>query len=142
MNAEEARRRLTLAAVGRLATVTPTGRPHIVPICFVVEGDTIYNAVDDKPKRSRRLQRLANVAPRRGAAWRSPGASVLVDYWSDDWTQLWWVRADGSARVVGVDEREVAHASLRAKYAQYATHDLGPVVAIDIDRVRGWAASE
>src|SRR5207248_2342838 len=96
MDADEARRRLARARVARLATITATGTTHLVPICFAVIGETIYNAVDDKPKRSSRLQRLANV--RAGGA--SAVASVLVDHWAEDWSELWWVRADGRGRVL------------------------------------------
>ena len=45
--------------VARLATVGPDGRPHVVPICFALDGDTLYTAVDSKPKSTRRLRRLA-----------------------------------------------------------------------------------
>src|SRR6516164_8326560 len=78
--------------VARLATVDAAGQPHLVPCCFVLDGLTAYSAVDDKPKRSPRLQRLANVQGR-------PVASLLIDEYSEDWTALWWIRAGGPARV-------------------------------------------
>ena len=135
----EARRHVEGAPVARLATVTPSGDPHVVPICFVVLADTIYSAVDDKPKASPALQRLANVAANGRAA-------VLVDEYDTDWSRLWWVRADGDARQLGPDaggaERAAAIDALRAKYAQYRDHALdGAVLAVEVSRWTGWAAA-
>src|SRR5206468_8517557 len=91
---DEARRRFAAAPVARLATVTPDGRPQIVPITFAVEGDRIYTIVDTvKPKTSLSLARLRNI----GA---DPRVSLLVDEHDEDWERLWWVRADGTARIV------------------------------------------
>ena len=87
------RQRLAQARVGRLATVTADGRPHVVPVCFALAGGRIYTAVDAKPKSTRALQRLDNV--------RATGrASLLVDHYEEDWSQLWWVRVDGPAEVI------------------------------------------
>jgi PPOX class probable F420-dependent enzyme len=135
----EAITRLRAARVGRLATVTPEGSPHAVPLVFVVlerdGGLVAYWVVDEKPKRSRRLQRLRNIET-------NPSVAILVDEYSDDWGRLWWVRADGTGRVVrSRSERVAALDALHAKYEQYAiTPPNGPVVAIDIERVTGWAA--
>jgi PPOX class probable F420-dependent enzyme len=94
------------APVARLATVGRDGRPHLVPICFVIEGDVLYTAVDEKPKRTRRLKRLANVEA-------NPQVEVLIDHYDDDWSRLWWVRLRGRARIVE-DPRAVE--LLAAKY--------------------------
>jgi PPOX class probable F420-dependent enzyme len=125
--------RVAEARVARLATVTPDGRPHVVPCCFVLVGDTIYSAVDGKPKSTLALQRLANVAA-------TPAASLLVDHYDDDWSTLWWVRVDGPARiVVDAGERAVALQHLRARYPQYdETPPPGDVLAIDASRWRSW----
>ena len=133
---DEARRRFVAEPVARLATVGADGVPTIVPICFVVPAETLYSAVDDKPKASGELQRLADVRATSIAA-------ALVDHYEEDWSRLWWVRARGPARVIGSGpEREMATAALRERYAQYATHRLGgPVVAIDVEEWRGWAAT-
>jgi len=127
------RDRVAGARVARLATVTPDGRPHVVPCCFVLVGDTFYSAVDGKPKSTLALQRLANVAA-------TPAASLLVDHYDDDWSTLWWVRVDGSARIVGdADERAVALHHLRARYPQYQeVPPPGDVLAIDATRWRSW----
>jgi len=129
----EARRRLAGSKVAHLATVSAEGRPHVVPIVFALEGDTLYFAVDYKPKKTTRLARLKNIAA-------NPAVSVLVDHYEDDWTKLWWVRADGAARVVTDDtEAQRALDLLAKRYAQHAAERPGgPVVAIQIDRVTGW----
>ena len=141
MDESEAIPRLRAARVGRLATVTPQGTPHVVPFVFVVlerdGGLVAYWVVDEKPKRSRRLQRLRNIET-------NPSVAILVDEYSDDWGRLWWVRADGTGRVVrSRSERVGALDALHAKYQQYAIRPPnGPVVAIDIHRVTGWAAED
>ncbi len=91
VDAELARRRVTGAPVGHLATVTSEGRAHVVPCCFALEGDRIYTAVDAKAKSTLALRRLDNVRAH-------PGVSLLVDHYEDDWSALWWVRIDGTAR--------------------------------------------
>ena len=129
------RKRLGRARVARLATVGAASRPHVVPITFVLEGDRIYFAVDSKPKRTTDLQRLRNIAA-------NPSVAVLADHYDEDWTSLWWVRADGEAAVLGAgEEAERAVAQLAERYAQYRqARPSGPVVAISIKRISGWAA--
>ena len=136
LDRDEARRRLIESDVARLATVRPDGRPHAVPICFTLIDDTVYSAIDEKPKSSAALQRLANIDAK-------PHASILADHYDRDWTRLWWVRADGTARQVADGaEREQAVAALRAKYPQYAEHRLdGAVIAIEVRSWTGWAAA-
>ena len=121
--------------VARLATATPTGTPHLVPVVFALDGDVIYTAVDAKPKTTRRLRRLVNVE-------NNPRVSVLVDHYADDWTQLWWVRADGVADIQR-DDRTMQRGLtlLRAKYGQYQSVSLdGPVIAIRVGRWASWHA--
>ena len=120
------------ARVARLATVDPEGRPHVVPICFVLEGDVLYTAVDEKPKRTRALQRLRNIEA-------NPRVEVLIDHWDEDWSQLWWVRLRGTARIVE-DRRAVE--LLTAKYPQYAERPpAGPVIAVEIEERSEWTSS-
>ena len=129
--------RLASARVARLATVDAGGRPHAVPICFALDSRVLYFAVDAKPKRTTDLKRLRNIAA-------NPAVAVLADHYDDDdWRRLWWVRADGTARVVaGEDEARRAIDLLARRYAQYRTTlPGGPVVAIAIERVVGWSAS-
>ena len=136
MSPEEARARFAAARVARLATADAGGRPHLVPIAFAVAGDTIYSAVDAKPKRSRALRRLANVR-------ENPAVSLLVDHWDEeDWERLWWVRADGAGRVLESDEPEATRAVgvLRERYPRQ--RDAGEVLAVDVARWSGWAADD
>ena len=130
------RRRLVEARVAHLATADGKGRPHVVPITFAVDADTLYFAVDAKPKRSTDLKRLRNIAA-------NPAVSVLVDHYEDDWERLWWVRVDGAARVVADPaQADSALALLAAKYEQYrGTPPPGPVVRIDIGRMSGWSSA-
>ncbi len=130
------RSRLEEARVGRLATADAKGRPHVVPITFAVDADALYFAVDAKPKRSTDLKRLRNIAA-------NPAVSVLVDHYEDDWERLWWVRVDGTARVVADPaQADSALALLAAKYEQYrGTPPPGPVVRVDIGRISGWSSA-
>jgi len=132
------RARFAAARVARLATADASGRPHLVPVCFAVSGDVVYVGVDAKPKRTPRLKRLANLA-------ENPRAALLADHYDDeDWSRLWWVRADGAARILedGDPERARALALLTARYRLSAeTPPPGPVIAVDVTRWSGWAAS-
>jgi PPOX class probable F420-dependent enzyme len=137
MDPESARALFATARVARLATVGGDGRPHLVPIVFALDGDLLYSAVDHKPKRTQRLHRLANIAA-------NPSVSLLVDHYDEDWTRLWWVRADGAGRVVepgaGV-EHERAVELLVARYEQYAEQPpTGAAIVVEIGRWSGWSA--
>ena len=123
------------ARVARLATLDADGRAHLVPIVFVLDGETLYTAVDDKPKAARTLRRIENARAR-------PDVTVLVDHYEDDWRQLWWVRLRGRARVLdeGV-EAERALRLLTEKYEQYRREPpRRPVLAVDLTEWRGWAS--
>ena len=121
------------ARVARLATVGEDGRPHVVPICFVLDGDTLYTAVDEKPKRTRALRRLRNIEA-------NPWVEVVVDHYEEDWTKLWWVRLRGSARVVERDERALE--LLCAKYEQYSRDPpAGPFVVVEVRERVEWPPS-
>lgn len=134
MNQAEARERFAAARVARLATADGQGRPHLVPVVFAVHGETVYSAVDAKPKRTTRLRRLANIA-------ENPAVSLLVDHYEDDWEALWWVRADGRGRVLDGDEAEASRAieQLRRRYPQQRV--TGAVLAVDVLRWTGWSAA-
>jgi PPOX class probable F420-dependent enzyme len=122
-----------------MATVTEAGRPHIVPVTFAVDGNYIYTAVDAKPKNesaARGLQRLRNIEA-------EPRVALLADHYADDWTSLWWARADGRASIVTELQRTARPiALLTARYPQYRDVALpGPVIAIRVERWSGWAAA-
>ncbi|GAB2506983.1 TIGR03668 family PPOX class F420-dependent oxidoreductase [Nocardiopsis aegyptia] len=133
-NVERARERFAASSVARLATVDAIGRPHLVPVTFAAHADTVAIAVDDKPKRSRALRRLRNIA-------ENPRVSLLTDEYSDDWERLWWARADGFARV----EHEGAawsdaRARLVARYAQYAEAPPdGAIILVTVVHWSGWS---
>jgi PPOX class probable F420-dependent enzyme len=133
-----ARGRFAAARIARLATADGLGRPHLVPIVFAVAGDTVYSAVDAKPKRSKALRRLANVSA-------NPAVSLLVDYYDEDWTTLWWVRADGHGRVLDAEDPAQAEArrAVELLAGRYPQHRLqppsGPVLAVDVERWSGWS---
>ncbi len=135
MTSAQARERFAAARVARLATADREGRPHLVPIVFVVVDECVYSAVDAKPKRTTALRRLANVR-------ENSAVSLLVDHYDDgDWEALWWVRADGHGRVLEAQDAEAgqAVALLAAKYPQQRA--VGGVLAVDVRRWRGWAAA-
>jgi PPOX class probable F420-dependent enzyme len=103
-----------------------------VPIVFALVGDMIHTAVDGKPKRTRSLKRLANIAA-------NPRVSVLADHYDEDWSTLWWVRADGVARILA--ESPAGLAALQDRYPQYrATPPPGPFLEITVDRWSAWPA--
>ena len=117
------RQRVAEARVARLATLDEDGSPHLVPVVFALAGDTLYTAVDAKPKRSRTLRRIENARAR-------PQVTVLVDHYEEDWSRLWWVRLRGRARVLdGGEEAERALALLRAEVRAVRARAPGPAGA-------------
>lgn len=146
LDTEEARRRFAASAIARLATVSGSGPaetgsescawPHLVPVTFALTGpDTVVVGVDHKPKSTTDLKRLRNIAA-------NPQVALLADRYRDDWHELWWARADGTARTVtrGAGHTE-AWQRLRDRYPQYAGRPLGgPVILVAVHRWTGWAA--
>ena len=129
---------LATGRVGRLATVDAAGQPMVVPVCFALVGERLYWAVDAKPKHTRNLRRLRNIAA-------NPRVSLVVDEWDEDWRRLCWVMVEGTAvEVSDAVERTRALEALVAKYPQYATMQLAAVahavVAITPARVLAWRA--
>jgi PPOX class probable F420-dependent enzyme len=132
---EEARGRFAAARVARMATTGADARPHVVPVCFALDGDVLYSAVDAKPKRSPDLRRLRNIA-------ENPHVALLADHYEEDWRRLWWARADGLARLFERGEPEHGHAVelLAARYAQYGESlPEGRAIVIDVERWSGWS---
>ncbi|MFI5719890.1 TIGR03668 family PPOX class F420-dependent oxidoreductase [Nocardia sp. NPDC051750] len=131
---QQARSQFAAARVARLATVTAEGLPHIVPIVFAVAGDTVYTAVDAKPKSTTALRRLANIEA-------NPNVAVLADCYDEDWTRLWWVRADAVARIVTGERARTGIEQLTARYPVYRDQPPpGPVLALEVTRWSGWSA--
>ena len=137
MAVSDAKQRFARSPVARLGTVSADHRPHVVPVVFAVADDMVYTAVDGKPKSGKPMRRLANIA-------ECPEVSLLVDHYDDDWSSLWWVRAEGTARIHDRihdhgPEVDVALRLLRAKYPQYQTVSLdGPVIAVTVRRWSSW----
>jgi PPOX class probable F420-dependent enzyme len=135
---EEARARFASARVARLATADAGGRPHLVPVCFALDGEELVSAVDFKPKHTTAMRRLANIEV-------NPQVCLLVDEYDDeDWSALWWARADGRAAVLDAAEPRAARALavLRERYEQYRLEQPpGPVIAVAVERWTGWTAS-
>lgn len=127
------RRRVGEARVGRIASVTPRGAPHVVPFVFALDGDTLYSSVDAKPKKSPDLQRIRNVRA-------DPRVQVVVDHYEEPWEPIWWVRLAGRAEVLeDGPERERALILLMEKYPEYREFPpQGAVIAVRIERWRGW----
>ncbi|CAM3019109.1 TIGR03668 family PPOX class F420-dependent oxidoreductase [Saccharomonospora xinjiangensis] len=135
MDEATARRLFTTARLARLATAGADGMPHLVPVTFALDGGDVVWAVDAKPKTTTALRRLRNIAAQRGVC-------LLVDHYDEDWSMLWWVRADGDASVAGAGQDTSAVAALVAKYSQYArTPPEGPVVRVRVRTWRGWSAT-
>jgi PPOX class probable F420-dependent enzyme len=137
MDEADLRRGVAEARVARLATIEADGRAHLVPICFAIERDRLYSAVDQKPKGSRDLRRLRNLRER-------PWATVLVDHYEEDWSRLWWARLRGPAQILeSGDAAERALTLLIEKYPQYRREPPGgPVIAVDLAEWRAWSAVE
>jgi PPOX class probable F420-dependent enzyme len=133
LDQQACRDRMTAARVGYLATVGADRQPHIVPVTFAVVDDRIVTSVDHKPKSTTKLRRLRNIA-------ENPAVAVLCDHYDDDWQRLWWVRADGAARLVDDKTiRERAVSALVAKYPQYDDDPPnGPVLVVTIKSWTGW----
>jgi PPOX class probable F420-dependent enzyme len=139
---DEARARFAAARVARMATVREDGSPHLVPVVFAVIEDRVVHVIDAKPKSTHdswALQRIRNVI-------REPRVSILTDTYDEDWSTLWWVRADGMARVVDplvAGERwSEAVAVLAERYPQYrSAPPTGLVVESEVSRWTGWRAS-
>ena len=136
----EARAFVVGARRATLATIAPDGRPRLVPVCFELVDDDVWIAIDDKPKRSADPMDLARV---RDILAR-PAVTLLVDRWDEDWSRLGWVRLEGRADIVEPAAQGHAEAidALRAKYAQYRSHELEerPAIRITIERVVAWGS--
>ena len=133
------RLKLQRARVARLASLQPNRRPHIVPVCFVYDGNIVYTAIDHKPKQvaPERLARVQNIQA-------TPHVALLVDQYDEDWTQLWYILIRGRAKLIpksGRKERARVIRMLKAKYPQYARGmlaDDAPIIRITPERTTAW----
>jgi PPOX class probable F420-dependent enzyme len=136
----EVERLLGTWPVARLATLDPSGRPHLVPIVFATHAGVLWSAIDEKPKSTRDLARVRHLR-------RDPRATLLLDHYDDDWKRLWWIRLDVIGTVVEPDalDRAAALEALRGKYAQYRARGLlasdAPLLRFEIQAIRSWRAT-
>ncbi len=139
LTARQARERFRHAHVARLATLTPGGRPHQVPVVYAPVGETLVLAVDHKPKSTSRLQRLVNITVH-------PQVCLLADGWHEDWDRLWWVRADGTATILPPAAESAASADLLTRLVRrYSRHytgrpPQGPLIIVAVQRWTAWRA--
>jgi PPOX class probable F420-dependent enzyme len=129
---------LRSARVGRLATADAAGRPLVVPVCYAFDGETVYSAIDAKPKRAtgRGLRRIRNIE-------ENPHVSLVVDEYDEEWARLRYVIVEGQAALLtGGEVFGRAVDLLRAKYPQYRAMGLdraaGLVIAIAPARFLCW----
>ena len=143
------RRFLESRRTATLATLSPGGRPRLVPICFILADslhspETLYSPLDEKPKGVADVRQLARV---RDIQHR-PEVSLLFEHWSEDWAELAWLRTQGSAELLEPHDDALALLeavdALRAKYPQYQDQriDVLPMIRIALDAVRSWSASD
>lgn len=124
--------------IGQLATADRTGAPHLVPLCFVYDGQTIYSALDHKPKRRTgyAMKRIQNIL-------ENPQVAFLIQHYEEDWQRLYYVMVRGTATVLEDGaERQRACELLEAKYAQYRARQLsvqgGLVIKITPVKIHHW----
>lgn len=139
-SAEQARARFAESPVAVLGTVDDAGEmstPHLVPVTYVVTGDRVFIAIDDKPKRGEDLKRLRNIAA-------NPHVCLLAQHYQDDWSGLWWARADGTARVIDAGDMPFGVlGGFVGRYSWYRSHQPnGPVIEVAVQRWSGWAFAE
>ena len=124
--------------LAHLATSTKHGKPHVVPICYVYDSDSIYSSIDEKPKRTNpaQLRRMLNLV-------ENPNVSLVVDQYEEDWSKLKYVIVHGLAEIVRKgEEHERAVLLLRDKYPQYRVMKLEdrPIIKIKPTRMVAWSA--
>jgi len=132
----KALRLLRSARVAHLATADRSGRPLVIPICFVFDGNHIYSPIDEKPKRiaPRKLKRLRNID-------ENSHVSLVIDRWDEDWRKLAYILVPGRAKILlaGPKHRR-AVSLLRRKYRQYHSMaiETRPMIAITPTAFKIW----
>ena len=128
--------RIKARRIAHLATSDPQGMPHLIPICFVFDGDHFYSVLDQKPKRTpvTQLKRVRNILS-------NPNVAVVLDHYEEDWNRLWYVLVRGSAQLIREgEEHRRATLMLREKYPQYLEMDIddSPVIKITPEGITSW----
>ncbi|MFQ6027672.1 MAG: TIGR03668 family PPOX class F420-dependent oxidoreductase [Dehalococcoidia bacterium] len=130
---------LAAAPVGHLATAAASGAPHVIPVCFASDGQSIYSVLDQKPKRTSltRLRRVRNIL-------ENPQVALVVDHYEADWNRLWYLLITGRGELLlEGEERGDAVRLLRQKYVQYREMeiDANPVIKITPQRIVSWGGA-
>ena len=131
-----ASRLIRSARTAHLATSDKSGQPHVIPICFVLDGKQFYSPIDEKPKRTvpSKLKRLKNIR-------ENPQVALVIDHYDEDWRKLAYVLVLGKARILQSGEKyRNAVQLLRKKYPQYRSMaiDARPMIAITAKRIVSW----
>ena len=131
-----ASRLLRSARTAHLATTDKSGQPHVIPICFVFDGNHFYSPIDEKPKRAApsKLKRLKNIR-------ENPSVALVTDRYEEDWRKLAYILVFGKARILqsGAKHRHAVKL-LRRKYRQYRTMAIEqrPMIVIAPKRIVSW----
>lgn len=132
MLSERERDFLLRRRVGHLATAGASGMSSVVPVCFALQAETLYTALDEKPKRTRRLRRIIDLEA-------NPSVAFVADYYDEDWSRLGWVMIRGRGDILeSGEEFDMGCGLLKGRYMQYATMKLSPLIAIRILALRSW----
>jgi PPOX class probable F420-dependent enzyme len=136
MLSESERRFVDSHRVAHLASADRAAHPHVVPVCFALSRETLYIAIDEKPKRgpATALKRLRNIA-------ENPAVALVIDRYDEDWTRLGWVMLHGQAELLDAGaEHDIAQALLQSRYPQLARMQIArhPVIAVRIERAISW----
>lgn len=133
-----ARARLAVNDHGILCTLHAERGVDAVPVAYVVDEHGFVGVPVDvvKPKASLRLQRERNLEA-------DPRATLLVEHWDrDDWSRLWWVRAELRWQGHAATGQAVDLAArLAERYPQYRDQPFARVLVLRIVGVAGWTAS-
>ena len=126
---------LASAQIGHLATANTSGVPRIVPVCFIEYVGNIYSVIDKKPKVSdyTKLKRVQNIL-------NNSEVSFLIDHYTEDWNQIWYLQINGSASIIHTKD-SVMHHKLIDKYPLYANMEIKnqPLIQIIPRKLNFWS---
>ncbi len=123
--------------VARLATADENGHPTLIPICYAFDGKLFYTPLDEKPKSvsGTQLKRVRNIEARHEAA-------LLIDQYSDDWSQLGYILIHAHAELLfpPAEHHTQALQLLRERYVQYRTMKLEQhaLIVLTPERITAW----
>ena len=113
------------AAVCRVATVRPSGDPHIIPVCPAYDGDsTVF--ID-----------IARDGVSAKAIAANSSVTVVIDEYDDDWSKLRAVILRCSAEPLAGDELLAAWEFFRTKFPQGEAIGWAPRLSLGL-RIQSW----